>query len=179
MNTIRIRKATLSDIVIIQEISISTFIETFSAANTPENMEIYIQEHFNTTQVASEINNPESMFYLATLDTNTLGYLKLNFGNAQTDTVNPQAMEIQRLYVLKAFQGKKIGQLFLNHAVKIGQQAGVESIWLGAWEENHNAIEFYSKNDFIEFDKYSFTLGNEVQTDLLMELRIINQANLL
>jgi len=179
MNTIRIRKATIADLEIIQEISIKTFIETFAEVNTPKNLENYIQENLNSTQVASEINNPESMFFLATLGTNTLGYLKLNFGNAQTETLNPQAMEIQRIYVLKAFHGKKIGQLFLNHAVKIGQQAGVESIWLGVWEENHKAIEFYSKNDFIEFDKHSFTLGNEVQTDLLMELRIINQANLL
>ena len=179
MNTIRIRKATAADLEIIQEISINTFIETFAEANSPKNMEIYIQEHFNTTQVASEINNPESVFYLATLGTNTLGYLKLNFGNTQTDNHNLQAMEIQRIYVLKAFHGKKIGQLFLNHAVKIGQQSGVESIWLGVWEENHKAIEFYNKNDFIEFDKHSFTLGKEVQTDLLMELRIINQANLL
>ncbi|QBN18430.1 GNAT family N-acetyltransferase [Flavobacterium nackdongense] len=179
MNTIRIRKASIADLEIIQEISTKTFVETFAESNTSENLENYIQEHFNAAQVASEINHPESLFYLATLGTDTLGYLKLNFGNAQTEIHNPQAMEIQRIYVLKAFHGKKIGQLFLNHAVKIGQQSGVDSIWLGVWEENHKAIEFYSKNDFIEFDKHTFTLGGDVQTDLLMELRIINQANLL
>lgn len=179
MNTIRIRKASIADLEIIQEISIKTFVETFAAANTPENLENYIQENFNAARVASEINNSESIFYLATLGKNTLGYLKINFGNAQTENHSPNGMEIQRIYVLKAFHGKKIGQLFLNHAVKIGQQSGVDSIWLGVWEENHKAIEFYNKNDFIEFDKHTFTLGGDVQTDLLMELRIINQANLL
>jgi ribosomal protein S18 acetylase RimI-like enzyme len=179
MNTIRIRKASIADLEIIQEISTKTFVETFAAANTPESLENYIQENFNAAQVASEINNPESIFYLATLETNTLGYLKLNFGKAQTEIHSLEAMEIQRIYVLKEFHGKKIGQLFLNHAVKIGQQSGVDSIWLGVWEENHKAIEFYNKNDFIEFDKHTFTLGGDVQTDLLMELRIINQANLL
>lgn len=179
MNTIRIRKASIADLEIIQEISTKTFVETFAAANTPENLERYIQENFNAVQVASEINNPESLYYLATLGTTALGYLKLNFGKAQTEIHNLQAMEIQRIYVLKAYHGKKIGQLFLNHAVKIGQQSGVDSIWLGVWEENHKAIEFYNKNDFIEFGKHTFTLGGDIQTDLLMELRIINQANLL
>lgn len=179
MYTIQIRKATISDLEIIQEISKQTFIETFAEVNTVENMENYIRENSNATQLASEINNRESLFYLATIDTEAVGYLKLNFGNAQTEIHNPQAMEIQRIYVLKAFHGKKIGQVLLNEAIKIGQQSGVDSIWLGVWEKNHNAIEFYIKNNFVEFDKHSFTLGNDVQTDLLMELRIINFANYL
>ena len=179
MNAIEIRKATISDLEIIQEISKQTFIETFAEVNTVENMEKYIRENSNATQLASEINNRESLFYLAIIDTQPIGYLKLNFGNAQTEIHNPQSMEIQRIYVLKAFHGKKIGQVLLNEAIKIGQQSGVDSIWLGVWEKNHKAIEFYNKNNFVEFDTHSFTLGDEVQTDLLMELRIINLANYL
>ena len=179
MNAIEIRKATISDLEIIQEISKQTFIETFAEVNTVENMEKYIRENSNATQLTSEINNRESLFYLAIIDTQLIGYLKLNFGNAQTEIHNPQSMEIQRIYVLKAFHGKKIGQVLLNEAIKIGQQSGVDSIWLGVWEKNHKAIEFYNKNNFVEFDTHSFTLGDEVQTDLLMELRIINLANYL
>lgn len=179
MSPIIIRKATISDIEVIQEISKQTFIETFAAVNTPENLDNYVRENFNSKHIALEINNPESAFYLAILDNKTIAYLKLNFGNAQSEIRSDEAMEIQRIYVLKAFHGKKIGQLLLNEAILIGQKSGVDSIWLGVWEENHKAIEFYSKNDFVVFDKHSFTLGNEVQTDLLMELRIINQSSYL
>lgn len=176
MSPIIIRKATNSDLEVIQEISKQTFIETFATVNTPENLDNYVRENFNSQQIALEINNPESSFYLASLDNKIIGYMKLNFGDSQTEIRSPQAMEIHRIYVLKAFHGKKIGQLLLNEAILIGQKFGVDSIWLGVWEENHKAIEFYSKNDFVVFDKHSFTLGNEVQTDLLMELRIINQS---
>ena len=179
MNPVTIRKASISDLETIQEISKRTFIETFIEVNTPENMDNYIQENFNAQQIALEINNPESAFYLAILDHQAIAYLKLNFGNAQTEIRSSQAMEIQRIYVLKNFHGKKIGQLLLNKAIKIGQESGVETIWLGVWEKNHKAIQFYNNNDFVEFDQHNFTLGNDVQTDLLMELRIINQANYL
>jgi diamine N-acetyltransferase len=172
MNPIIIRKATISDLEIIQEISKQTFIETFTDVNTPENMENYIQENFNPVQVASEINNPESTFYLATLDSETIGYLKINFGNTQTEIFNKQAIEIQRIYVLKAFLGKKIGQLLLDEAIKIAYNNGINYLWLGVWEENHRAIQFYSKNGFVEFDKHIFILGNDIQTDLLMQLEI-------
>lgn len=172
MNSIIIRKATISDLETIQEISIQTFMETFADVNSPENMQNYIGENLNSTQLASEINNPESAFYLATLNSENIGYLKLNFGNAQTEIHNQKAMEIHRIYVLKAFHGKKMGQLLLDEALKNGRQMGVDCIWLGVWEENRRAIQFYSKNGFIEFDKHSFILGNEVQTDLLMQLEM-------
>jgi ribosomal protein S18 acetylase RimI-like enzyme len=174
MVPIIIRKATISDLEIIQEISKQTFIETFADVNTPENMENYVRENFNSVQVASEINNPESAFYLATLDKETIGYLKINFGNAQTEIFNKQAIEIHRIYVLKAFLGKKIGQILLDEAIKIAHISGVDYLLLGVWEENQRALQFYSKNGFVEFDKHIFTLGDDQQTDLLMKLKINN-----
>ena len=172
MSPIKIRKATISDFEIIREISTQTFIETFAEVNTTENMEHYVRENFNSEQVSSEIRNPDSAFYLATLDSETIGYLKLNFGNAQNEIVHKEAIEIHRIYVSKAFLGKKAGQLLLDEAVKIAKNKGVHSIWLGVWEENHRAIQFYAKNGFVEFDKHIFTLGDEQQTDLLMQLDI-------
>lgn len=172
MSPIIITKATISDLEIIQEISKQTFLETFADANTPENMENYVQENFNPEQIASEINNRESAFYLASLENEIIGYMKLNIGNAQTEKQKENNLEIHRIYVLQAFQGKKMGQLLLDEAIKIAQQTGVESIWLGVWEENQRALQFYSKNGFVEFDKHIFTLGNDVQTDLLMRLEM-------
>jgi ribosomal protein S18 acetylase RimI-like enzyme len=73
---------------------------------------------------------------------------------------------------LKAFLGKKIGQILLDEAIKIAHISGVDYLWLGVWEENQRALQFYSKNGFVEFDKHFFTLGNDIQTDLLMRLEI-------
>ena len=172
MSPIKIRKATFTDLEGIQEISIQTFIQTFAGVNTPENLANYIQESLNLNQLTAELSNPDSHFYLASLENEILGYLKVNFGLAQTEKHNPNAMEIQRIYVSEAFHGKKIGQLLLDEALKIAEQNGADSIWLGVWEENHRALHFYNKNGFEVFDKHVFTLGNDIQTDLLMQVHI-------
>jgi ribosomal protein S18 acetylase RimI-like enzyme len=172
MSPIIIRKATISDLEIIQQISKQTFTETFAAVNTPENMENYVRENFNSVQVASEINNPNSAFYLASLENEIIGYMKLNFGDAQTENQKENNLEIHRIYVLQRFHGKKMGQLLLDEVLKIAKKMEVNSVWLGVWEENHRAIQFYSKNGFFEFDKHIFTLGDDVQTDLLMQLEM-------
>lgn len=172
MNTIEIRKATVSDLETIQKISIQTFTETFAAVNTPENIANYIKNSLNTEQLTAELNNLSSQFYIAYSNDEVVGYLKINFGDAQTESINENALEVQRIYVLQNFHGKNIGQLLLDEVKKIAQITNVDSVWLGVWEENHRALRFYTKNEFVVFDKHVFMMGNDEQTDLLMRFQI-------
>ena len=174
MSKIEINKASILELETIQKISIQTFTDTFAAVNTAENMMNYIRDNFNLEKISSEINNPDSAFYIAIFENETVGYLKINFGNAQTEKQKENTLEIHRIYVLETFHGKKVGQLLLDEAIKIAQETDIDSIWLGVWEENHKALRFYTKNGFVEFDKHIFILGDEVQTDLLMQLEINN-----
>jgi ribosomal protein S18 acetylase RimI-like enzyme len=172
MSKIKIRKAVLSDLELLQIIGKQTFTETFAAVNSPENLSNYIAQSFNVDQLTKEITNPESSFYLATLDATIIGYLKINFGNAQTELMDEHAMEIHRIYVLQKYQGKKVGQLLIDYVLEMAHQSHVKYIWLGVWEENYRALRFYAKNGFVEFDKHVFTLGADIQTDLLLKLQI-------
>ena len=172
MSKIEIKKASLSELEALQIISIQTFTETFAEVNTAENMDNYIQNHFSTEQLSTEVNNPNSHFFIAYSDTEPIGYLKLNFGKAQTEVINDHALEIHRIYVSQSFHGKKVGQLLLDKVIEIAQQNSVEYVWLGVWEENHRALRFYTKNGFVTFDTHVFILGDDEQTDLLMKLEL-------
>jgi ribosomal protein S18 acetylase RimI-like enzyme len=172
MNTIEIKKATILDLDSIQKISIQTFTETFAGVNTTENIADYIKNSLNTEQLTAELNNVNSQFYIAYSNDEVVGYLKINFGDAQTESINENALEVQRIYVLQNFHGKNIGQLLLDEVKKIAKNTDVDSVWLGVWEENHRALRFYTKNGFVVFDKHVFIMGNDEQTDLLMRFEI-------
>jgi ribosomal protein S18 acetylase RimI-like enzyme len=73
---------------------------------------------------------------------------------------------------LKEFHGRNVGQLLYEKAIKIAKARKVNYVWLGVWENNKRAINFYKKNNFIEFDKHIFKLGDELQTDIMMKLEI-------
>jgi ribosomal protein S18 acetylase RimI-like enzyme len=172
MDTIEIEKVVVSDVQRLQQIAKQTFQEAFSANNTPENLEKYMEESFSLDKLTSELNDNSSNFYFATCNNDVVGYLKLNFGQSQTDLKDYRALEIERIYVLKEFYGKKAGQLLFKKAVEIAKQANLEYVWLGVWEKNERAINFYKKNGFVEFDVHSFQLGNEEQTDILMKIQL-------
>jgi ribosomal protein S18 acetylase RimI-like enzyme len=177
MAEIEIKKASISDLQVLQIVSIQTFAETFAEVNTPENIENYNRESFNLEQLTSELTNPNSTFFIAYSDSEPIGYLKINSGNAQTEILNDASLEIHRIYVLQAFHGKKVGQLLLYKVIEIAQKTSADYIWLGVWEENHRALQFYTKNGFITFDTHIFILGDEKQTDLLMKLDVNKNHN--
>ena len=167
-----IQRVGIEDLEILQKISIQTFRETFETMNTPENMESYIRDNLGIEQIKAELSNPDSAFYFAVQNLEIIGYLKLNFSGAQTELKDPEAIEIERIYVLKSLKGKGIGKVLLDQAIQIGKNLNARYIWLGVWEHNNHAIGFYQKQGFVQFDKHTFTLGNDIQTDIMMKLEI-------
>lgn len=93
-------------------------------------------------------------------------------GVSQTEIKDSDALEIERIYVLKDFHGKKVGQLLFDKAIAIAKAQQVAYIWLGVWIENKRALQFYTKNGFVEFDQHVFVLGDETQTDIMMKLEL-------
>jgi ribosomal protein S18 acetylase RimI-like enzyme len=177
MSNITLKKISITDVAQLQKIGMTTFSETFREFNTPENLNKYLAESFSIEKLSSEINNTSSEFYLALDDTkddtNAIGYLKVNFGESQTELKDSKSFEIERIYVLKEYQGKDVGQLLYQKALAIAKQNNVEYLWLGVWENNVRAINFYKKNGFVTFDTHIFKLGDEQQTDFMMKLPLV------
>ncbi len=173
MRDIQIVEATTDNVDQLQKIGIQTFIETFSSGNSEENMKKYLEDGFSIAKLNDELNNKNTEFYFAIIDNNVIGYLKLNVGQAQTEIQDDNALEIERIYVLKDFHGKSVGQLLYDKALDIAKVKGAKYVWLGVWEENPRAISFYKKNGFVEFDKHIFKLGDDLQTDIMMKLKIV------
>jgi GNAT superfamily N-acetyltransferase len=173
MNNLKIKKIGISEISQLQKISKETFIETFDAYNTAEDMQEYLTTNLSTERLSKELQNPNSEFYFAKLGESSIGYLKLNMAQAQTEPQEKKALEIERIYVLKAFHGIKAGQALLNKALEKAHSINAEILWLAVWEMNKNAISFYKKNKFEDFGTHIFQLGKDAQTDILMKFDLI------
>lgn len=172
MDTIIVTQVSNNEIEQLQKIGRQTFSETFSSVNSDENMTKYLEEGFSVEKLTDELADENAQFYFAKLNNEIIGYLKLNFGPSQTELKDDKALEIERIYVINEFHGKKVGQILYNKAIEIAKEKKVNYVWLGVWENNERAIKFYTKNGFVEFDKHIFKLGNEEQTDIMMKKNI-------
>ncbi len=157
----------------LRAISIKTFTDSFGSLNTAENMNSYINSAFAEKKLQDEIDDTFSEFYFCRENDQVIAYMKVNFGSAQTDFRNDSSLEIERIYVDKAYQGKKIGALLMDFVHQIARERKKDSIWLGVWEHNAGAIRFYERNGFQVIGKHDFMLGNDRQTDLIMRKQLL------
>jgi ribosomal protein S18 acetylase RimI-like enzyme len=167
--SIIIKEVTLNEAPILLEISRITFFTAFAPINKAEDMDAYASKSFTLSKIEEELNCPDSYFYFAMLDGEIAGYLKINYHSAQTDVKDPNALEVERIYVLQPFQGRQIGNQLLNFAIETGRQKSMQYVWLGVWEHNYKAIKFYQSNGFEVFASHPFVLGTDHQTDLLLK----------
>ena len=167
-----IKKVNKTEVEQLQSLSRQTFAETFSDSNSKENMNKYLTENLSIEKLSEELNNENAHFFFIKDGERNIGYLKLNMGPSQTELKDETALEIERIYVIQEYQGKKVGQQLYEKAIQVAKEKKAQYVWLGVWEENHKAIQFYNKNGFQVFDKHVFVLGDEKQTDLMMRLFI-------
>lgn len=160
----------------IQQLSRNTFFETFHTVNTPENMQSFLEAAYNTQKLSAELNDGSTAFYLLLDDDEPAGYIKINFGDTQTDIKDKDGIEIERIYVLQKFQGRQFGKILFEKAVEMAKQSHALFIWLGVWEHNQKAIQFYQKLGFQPIGSHPFWLGNDKQTDIIMKLYLPQNA---
>lgn len=170
--TIRTIKCTLEDTHKLQEISYETFSDTFKDQNSPENMNAILERAYNFIQLEKELSNPSSDFYFVYFNEELAGYLKLNIHDAQTEDMGDESLEIERIYIKRAFQKHWLGRFMLNQAMEMAISRNKNKIWLGVWEKNENAIAFYKKMGFFQSGSHSFFMGDDEQTDLIMALTL-------
>lgn len=166
------RLATVDDVDTLAKVSVKTFRDTFAEVNTKEDMKIYLSKAFSRNQLIKEINDPFSTFVLALDGEKVVGYAKLKEGESRSELNCERAIEIERIYTLKDYVGKRVGKLLMQTCLDLAAERDYNLVWLGVWEYNPRAIAFYEKWGFEKFGSHPFLLGNDLQTDLLMKKKL-------
>jgi ribosomal protein S18 acetylase RimI-like enzyme len=144
-----------------------TFQDTFAADNRPEDMAAYVAANFSAEKQLAELQDTDTVFLLARMQQELVGYAKLRFNSTLGVEANktPDArVEIERLYVRQDW----IGATLMRRAIEEARKNACRSVVLGVWEKNTRAIEFYQRFGFKVIGQHEFMLGTDVQTDLLM-----------
>ena len=78
------------------------------------------------------------------------------------------AFEVHRIYVLKPYQGQGFGKEMFNFVMQEATKRKFSWIWLGVWEKNFKAQNFYFKYGFERFSEHEYATGETVDIDWLI-----------
>ena len=166
-----IRTATKNDAALIAAMSRETFFDTFVDHNTKEDMDKFLAEQFSTESLQQQVGAEGNSFFIAYENDQPAGYLFLK-DQHHTSIPDENTIEISRLYARKSFIGKGIGKALMQKAVAYALSENKNFLWLGVWEHNQRAIDFYTSFGFEKIGEQDFVLGNDVQRDWVMKLKI-------
>ncbi len=121
----------------------------------------YMQTMYNETQLASELEDNNAVYYLIYQDNTLYGFIKLKidyplsigqaglaFGHGKgSDMALDNALYIDRIYFVKEATGKGLGQYCFDVITEFAKSKGKDALWLMAMDTS-DALRFYEKQGF-------------------------------
>jgi len=169
---IAIRTADEKDFKLLASLGRRAFQEAFGEHNDPADMQAYLDLAFHPDTIAKQLADTSVSYLIALYHEEPVGYAKLKRNSVPPEWAGEKCIQLERIYALNAFIGKKIGKALMEECLKISKQQGFVLIWLSVWQENKVAIDFYKKWGFTVFGYKKFVIGKEVNDDFVMALKV-------
>lgn len=171
---IKIRPAAIEDAEILADIGWRSFDEAFAEhpANHPDDMRVYMNKAFSVETISEELADNKTVYLIAEADGEAAGYAKIKFDSREDCVAGEKPIELCRLYALDKFIGRGVGKNLMLEFFEIAEKKGCDAAWLGVWEYNYRAQEFYKKFGFEKVGEHVFQLGSDPQTDWVLQKKI-------
>jgi len=173
-----VRKATVSDAVLLSDLGRDTFLRKWSDQTSPANLKKYVEGNYNYLKMAEELANPSIIHVVAEKEGKLVGFARLLFTDPDIQESKPEieftyskSIEISRIYVSSELIGQSIGAILMKKIVDLAKEEHCDLIWLGVWGENP-AINFYKRHGFQKAGTHLFTLGDQIDTDWVMVRKV-------
>jgi len=167
-----IKPASKKDIPVLSQLSADTFYQTYADYNTEEDMQMYVLQNFSIEALEKNFEEPNAKFFIAWNDDEAVAYCKLRTVEEPVALRGLKHLELERIYVKQEWKRVGIGKRLLQTCIDFAKQKNFDVLWLGVWEHNQKALDFYTKMGFEIFGDHIFKLGNDEQKDYLMKLEL-------
>lgn len=158
---ISILRATEKDAPTIVNIGKVSVKEAHLGSCPEEILDAYISSHYNNEAMQKELADPNNIYSIITYNGEPAGFSKIVFNAPHAAIDRSNTTKLDRIYLLKEFQGAKLGYGLLQHNIGLAKNNGQSAIWLFTWVGNKKAIGFYSKAGFKIIGSHDFHVAHD------------------
>ena len=172
MSDITVRRATPEDVNLLASLATVSFYEAYFEQDDSYDLSNYLVENFSPSVISADLAGSESIYLIAFRDGKAVGYAKLRDGEVHESVTIPNAIELQRCYLIERVWGTGIGDVLLDRCFVEAREKGKEVLWLGVWEENQRGLSFYRKHGFERVGTLTFPYGDSVGINAVMQISL-------
>ena len=182
-----LRRATPEDAEALSVLASTCYIQTFGQLYSSEDLDRFIHEAYSPEVLRRELADPKRATWLlflegsdadATASERTeahpasedklIGYVTVCPAHLPHPDVKPTDGEVQRLYLLREYQGGGRGSMMLRHAIDYLLADGPRPLWIGCFSENFGAQRLYGRHGFKLVGEYEFMVGDHADREFIM-----------
>ena len=182
-----LRRATPEDAEALSVLASTCYIQTFGQLYSSADLDRFIHEAYSPEVLRVELADPARptwLFFLekseadATVPGSTdartasegklIGYVTVCPAHLPHPDVKPTDGEVQRLYLLREYQGCGRGSMMLRHAIDYLLADGPRPLWIGVFSENLGAQRLYGRHGFKLVGEYKFMVGDHADREFIM-----------
>lgn len=108
----------------------------------------YIDRCFTVEGLRHEMADPNSRWLLVNRNGEAVGFIKLNVDKPLAGHDNQNALELERIYLVKEATGQGVGQAAMAFVFELARQCGKTLVWLKAMDSSTDAIAAYRRAGF-------------------------------
>ncbi|GAB4128611.1 MAG: spermidine/spermine N(1)-acetyltransferase [Raineya sp.] len=175
-----IRLAKLEDAPTLTLLAQNTFREKWLPIDGEMLVEQYITENMQSQHIQKALSSSNVKFFIAFYEEEAVGYMKLveEFIPSEFAYLGNSFLQIEKLYLMSTAQRRQLGSKLLQKAFEIADEKNYDTIWLGVWSKNYQAIQFYEKFGFEKAGDWFFKMGDKIcEDEWLMVKKQIARAN--
>lgn len=165
-----IRQATTADCAAIAALGHSVFASTFGHSMPPHDLEAYLDATYTTEHMLANLQDTSQTVLVATTPRNQLaGFLVIVRGSTDPSIASyPDTVELLRFYIDTPFHGSGVAHTLMEKGEAVARGEGFQTMWLGVWEENGRAQNFYRRWGYEPVGSHDFVTGETISRDLIM-----------
>lgn len=172
---VSIKKALLQDAPTIARLGRVTFEDTFQHVfPIRQELDDYLETTFSEAKIASGLQKPNNVFWLAWVDEVPVGYAKLKLTSWYGDVPDEGMSQLQKIYVLRDFLDQKVGAKLLEAVEQEWFVQQKQVLWLVVLNSNTRAIRFYEKTGFEFVKNHTYQIGSQLFEFKIMSKIIAN-----
>jgi ribosomal protein S18 acetylase RimI-like enzyme len=165
-----IRRATTGDAKLLAELGAATFTETFGHLYSREDLHTFLAVSHSQDAWKQKLSNSDTAVWIAMLDDATpIAFIAAGPCKLPVENPEPNAGEIQMLYVLKSHHNLRLGSRLMDIGLEWFQVQGRTSLYVGVWSENLGAQRFYGRYGFSKIGEYGFPVGETVDREFILK----------
>jgi len=167
VNKITYGKAKIEEAIQISVLLKTVFIEAYAIEGISFEFSNFVKETFSLENVRKIISEYPDQFLIAYLDANPIGVAQL-LVESSCPIRKTSIPELNRLYVLKRFNGKGVGSRLMIESERFLKENNFAELYLEVFEGNTRAISFYEKLGYQKIGEVDFHLGTSTYPNWVM-----------